>query len=107
MRSNVATLRLCRAWNILAVIGRNKIGKNMAKQITKIDKHGRIELPKEMREMCGLLPETDVLIEVKEDGIFIKPRLAETPVTQKIAEMDLPVAGWEEMEKEIEAGHLK
>ncbi len=79
----------------------------MVKQISKIDKHGRIELPKEMREMCGLLPETDVLLELKGDGIFIKPRLADTPVTSKIAEMDLPVSGWEDMEKEIEEGHLE
>ncbi|MFQ5605042.1 MAG: AbrB/MazE/SpoVT family DNA-binding domain-containing protein [bacterium] len=79
----------------------------MLTQISKIDKQGRIELPDKMRKECGLLPETDVLIELKDDGIFIKPKLTTTPITQRIAEMDLPVSDWKEIEKEIAEGHLK
>lgn len=60
-----------------------------------------------MCEKYGLLPESDVIIESRGNGIFIRPRLAETPITQRIAEMDLPVSGWQEMEKEIEQGHLE
>lgn len=79
----------------------------MLTHVSKIDKQGRIELPEKMRKECGLLPETDVLIELKNDGIFITPKLATTPITQRIAEMDLPVSDWKEMEKEIVEGHLK
>ncbi len=79
----------------------------MLKQIIKIDKRGRIEIPKKMREECGLFPETDALIEIKDDGILIKPKLTDTPITRRIAEMDLPVSEWKKMEKEIAEGHLK
>lgn len=76
----------------------------MLTQVGKIDKHGRIELSKKIREVSGLLPETDVLLELREDGIFIKPELTATPDTQRIAKMGLPVSEWKEMEKEIEEG---
>lgn len=79
----------------------------MSTQISKIDKDGRIELPRKMREIFGLHPETDVLIELKKDGIFIKPKLTATPVTHRIAKMGLPVSEWKEMKKEVEEGHLK
>ncbi len=79
----------------------------MLSQTIQIDKRGRIELPRKMREILGLLPETDVIVELTETGIFIKPKLTATPLTQKIADMDLPVADWGQMEQEIEQGHLK
>jgi len=79
----------------------------MLSQTIQIDKRGRIELPRKMREILGLLPETDVIVELTEKGIFIKPKLTATPLTQKIADMDLPVAEWSQMEREIERGHLK
>jgi len=79
----------------------------MLTPVSKIDKHGRIELPEKMREKCGLLPETDVLIELKGEVIIITPKLTTTPITQRIAEMDLPVSDWKQMEKEIAEGHLK
>ena len=80
----------------------------MSAQTVKIDKRGRIELPKKIRELLGLLPETDAVIELTDAGILIKPpKLVATPLTQKIADMDLPVSGWEQMEEEIEQGHLK
>lgn len=79
----------------------------MSSQTIQIDKRGRIELPRKMREALGLLPETDVVVELTEKGIFIKPKLMATPLTQKIADMDLPAADWRQMEREIEQGHLK
>lgn len=79
----------------------------MLAQTIKIDKTGRIELPEKMREAFGLLPESDVIIELTDDGIFIKPKLTATLITQRIADMDLPVSDWNQMEKEIEEGHLK
>jgi bifunctional DNA-binding transcriptional regulator/antitoxin component of YhaV-PrlF toxin-antitoxin module len=79
----------------------------MSAQIIQIDKQGRIELPLVMRESLGLFPETNVIVELTEKGIFIRPKLAATPITQKIADMDLPVSDWSQMEQEIEEGHLK
>ena len=78
----------------------------MATQVLKIDKHGRIQLPEKMRKTYGLFPETDVLIELKDDGIYIKPKLTATPITQKIAEMELPVSDWDEMEDEMAQGRF-
>ena len=75
--------------------------------LAQIDKQGRIELPYIMREALGLFPETDVIIELTDGGIFIRPRLTATPLTQKIADMDLPISDWSQMEQEIEAEHLK
>jgi bifunctional DNA-binding transcriptional regulator/antitoxin component of YhaV-PrlF toxin-antitoxin module len=79
----------------------------MLAQIIQIDKQGRIELPRMMREALGLFPETKVIIELTERGIFIRPKLTATPITQKISDMDLPISDWSRMEQEIEEGHLK
>ncbi len=79
----------------------------MATQVVKIDKSGRIKLPKNMRETFGFLPETDVLIELRDNGIFIKPKLEMTPITKRIASMELPVSDWNQMEKETEKGYLE
>ncbi len=79
----------------------------MLAQTIQIDKQGRIELPRIMREALGLFPETEVLIELTDKGVFIRPKLAATPITQKIADMDLPISDWSQMEQEIEEGHLK
>jgi len=79
----------------------------MITQIVKIDKNGRIKLPKNMREAFGFLPETDVIIELRDNGIFIKPKLEMTPITKRIAGMELPVSDWSQMEEEIEKGYLK
>ena len=79
----------------------------MSTQISKIDKKGRVELPKDMRDAFGFLPETDVIIELTDDGIFIKSKLVLTPITKRISEMGLPVTDWSQMKQEIEEGHLK
>ena len=79
----------------------------MTAQTIQIDTHGRIELPRMMREALGLFPETDVLVELTAKGIYIRPKLSATPITQRIANMDLPISDWDTMEQEIEAGHIK
>lgn len=78
----------------------------MLTQVIQIDKQGRIALPQKMREALGLRPDAAVIVELTANGIFIKPKLAATPLTQKIADMDLPVSDWSQMEHEIEAGRL-
>lgn len=78
----------------------------MLTKISKIDKQGRIALPKRMRDVFGLAPETDVILSLTETGIVIKPKLLKTPITHRIAEMDLPVADWPSIEKQIEEEHL-
>lgn len=40
---------------------------------TKIDKFGRIVIPKKLREEFGLTPGTEIAIDPAEDGIEIKP----------------------------------
>ncbi len=79
----------------------------MVAQIIQIDKRGRVELPRVMREALGLFPETDVIAELTDEGIFIRPKLTTTPITQKIANMGLPVSDWSRMEQEIEEGFVK
>lgn len=78
----------------------------MLTQVIQIDKQGRIALPQKMREALGLRPDAAVIVELTANGIFIRPKLTATPLTQKIANMDLPVSEWSEMEQEIEAGRL-
>ncbi|NIA30093.1 MAG: hypothetical protein GWP06_09305 [Actinobacteria bacterium] len=79
----------------------------MPAQTVKIDKKRRIKLPEKMCDVIGLLPETDVIIELTDNGLFIKPKLSATPITKRIANMGLPVTDWIQMEKEIERGHLR
>ncbi len=79
----------------------------MLAQVIQLDDQGRIELPQKMREALGLLPETDIIIELTDSGIFIKPKLSLTPITQKIADMELPVSDWTRIEREIEKEHLE
>ncbi len=80
----------------------------MLAQTTTIDRAGRITLPKPILAALGVraLQETEVVIEVTEKGVVIKPTHAVTPLTDHVAAMELPVAGWEQMEQEIEAGRL-
>ncbi|MCL4707207.1 hypothetical protein KJ068_18790 [bacterium] len=79
----------------------------MVAHTIQIDKQGKIELPRVMREALGLFPETDAIIELTDKGIFIRPKLIAAPITEKIAGMDLPVSDWDKMEHEIETGHLE
>ncbi len=79
----------------------------MSAQTIQIDLQGRIELPRMMREALGLIPQAEALVELTAKGIFIRPKLSATPITQRIANMNLPISDWTQMEKEIEAEHIK
>ncbi|MFQ5614178.1 MAG: AbrB/MazE/SpoVT family DNA-binding domain-containing protein [Anaerolineae bacterium] len=73
-----------------------------------IDQTGRITLPKQVLKALGVEAShtVEVLIELTEAGIIIRPKRTLIPITERIAAMDLPVAAWEGMEQEIEAGRL-
>jgi bifunctional DNA-binding transcriptional regulator/antitoxin component of YhaV-PrlF toxin-antitoxin module len=78
----------------------------MFAQTITIDSRGRIVLPEQILNAIGVQPkhETEVIVELTDAGILIKPKLQPTPITDRIAAMNLPIADWDEMEKEIEAG---
>ncbi|MCI0697680.1 AbrB/MazE/SpoVT family DNA-binding domain-containing protein [candidate division KSB1 bacterium] len=79
----------------------------MFTQTIAIDQAGRITLPKQILDALGLRPESELVIELKQAGAVIKPKHPITPITERIAAMNLPVADWNVMEKEIEAGRLE
>jgi bifunctional DNA-binding transcriptional regulator/antitoxin component of YhaV-PrlF toxin-antitoxin module len=78
----------------------------MLAETVKIDRSGRIMLPKPILAASGIAPEAEVVVELTEIGIVIKPKQPGAPITSRIAGMDLPVADWEQMEREIETGSL-
>ncbi|MFO7680584.1 MAG: AbrB/MazE/SpoVT family DNA-binding domain-containing protein [Chloroflexota bacterium] len=77
----------------------------MAHTLT-IDQKGRIELPWQILETWGLKADAELIIEMTEFGILIKPKTSPTPLTDQLAAMNLPAADWDEMEDEIDAGRL-
>jgi bifunctional DNA-binding transcriptional regulator/antitoxin component of YhaV-PrlF toxin-antitoxin module len=79
----------------------------LAQKVT-IDQAGRIALPKRILNALGVQVshEAEVVIELTKTGVVIKPQHPATPITTRIAAMDLPVADWDQMEQEIEAGRL-
>ena len=81
----------------------------MSTQTITIDPAGRITLPQSVLEALGISAshETEVIIELTEVGVILKPKHPPTPLTEGIAAMNLPVAGWEQMEQEIEAERLE
>jgi bifunctional DNA-binding transcriptional regulator/antitoxin component of YhaV-PrlF toxin-antitoxin module len=76
----------------------------MFTQTIKIDRAGRITLPRPIREALGLPPahEAEVVIELTEAGAMIKPTYLPTPITERIGVMGLPVADWEQIEEGVE-----
>lgn len=74
----------------------------MFAQTITIDRLGRITLPKQILDALGVQPETEVVIELADKEVVIKPKQSFTPITERIATMNLPVADWEQMEREIE-----
>ena len=78
----------------------------MLSQMSTIDKNGRVALPKPMLDALGIVSDSEVVIELTDVGIVIKSTKLTPSITQRIADMNLPVADWEEMEREIDAGRL-
>jgi AbrB family looped-hinge helix DNA binding protein len=78
----------------------------MSPQTVVIDHAGRITLPKSALDALGVRPDEEVTLLLTDEGLVIKPKRAAVPITERIAAMNLPVADWETMEQEIEAGRL-
>lgn len=76
----------------------------MLAQTIPVDEAGRITLPETILRALRLQPKREVVIELVEGGAVIRPTHSKTPITERIAAMNLPVAQWKEMEDEIEAG---
>ena len=79
----------------------------MFAQTITIDQAGRITLPRQILDAWGVPPQTELIIEFKDISAVIKPKHQSTPITERIAAMNLPVDNWEIMEREIEAGRLE
>ena len=78
----------------------------MSPQTVTIDHAGRITLPKSALDALGVCPDEEVTLLLTDGGLVIKPKRATAPITEHIAAMNLPVADWETVEQEIEAGWL-
>jgi len=73
----------------------------------EMDKSGRVVIPREIRQALQMSGEQTLLIELRKEEIVLKPlRLKSDPV-KAIAEMNLPIAKWEAIEKQIEEGVLQ
>jgi bifunctional DNA-binding transcriptional regulator/antitoxin component of YhaV-PrlF toxin-antitoxin module len=79
----------------------------MSRLTLPIDREGRISLPAEILDQLGIRPESEVIMEVGPEGALIRPKSAETPLTDLIAEMNLPVSDWDQMKAEIIAAKIK
>ena len=78
----------------------------MSPQTVVIDHAGRITLPKSALDALGVHPDEEVTLSLTDEGLVIKPKRTAATITERIAAMNLPVADWETMEPEIEAGRL-
>lgn len=74
-----------------------------------IDQSGHIILPKQALAALGVPSsgKAEVIIELTETGVVIRPKHMVTPITDDIATMDLPVTDWDQMEQEIEVGRIE
>lgn len=73
-------------------------------EVGHIDQAGRLVLPAAALAALGGETGVEVAVEVRSDGVLIKPRAAHHPVTDRVAAMALSVADWAQMEVEIAAG---
>ena len=74
-------------------------------QTITIDQSRRIVLPKQILDALGITIKDEIILELTQAGALIKPKRA-TPITDKIAAMNLPVSDWEQMKQEIEEGRI-
>lgn len=75
-------------------------------QISTVDTQGRVLLPKPMLEALGIVSESEVIVNLTDAGIVITSKARVPTITERIANMQLPVADWKQMEHEIDAGRL-
>ncbi len=78
----------------------------MLAQTITIDQSGRVTIPRQILDALGVHPETEVIVELTEVGVVIKPKHSTHLITDRIASMSLSVADWNQMELEIEAGRV-
>lgn len=73
-----------------------------------IDQQGRIKLPWQIIESLGMNIDTELIVEMTESGLLLKPKSSptSTPLTDQLSAMNLPVADWDQMEQEIEDGRF-
>ena len=73
-----------------------------------IDPAGRVTLPPRALDALGAqrAHEAEVVIELTDAGVVLKPKQSLSPITERIALMNLPTADWPQMEQDIEAGRL-
>ncbi|EDN67828.1 hypothetical protein BGP_1087 [Beggiatoa sp. PS] len=81
--------------------------QSMITQECQIDSQGRMTLPKQAFDLLGLLPNMRVMVELTKNSLVIKAKPDLPPITAEIAQMNLPVADWEQMAQEIEEGRIK
>jgi len=72
-----------------------------------LEQGDKITLPGKFLETLGIKHDEKVVIELNDKGLFIKPLRKIGSITKEIAEMNLPVCTWEDMEREIEEGRGK
>ena len=80
---------------------------NMTTQTARLDRSGRISLPKPVRDFLRLKPGSQVIIEVRGKEVTLRAEESVTSITNRIAALALPVSDWEQMERETEAGRLE
>jgi AbrB family looped-hinge helix DNA binding protein len=80
---------------------------NMTPQTARLDRSGRISLPKPVRDFLRLKPGSQVIIEMRGKEVMLRAEEGVTSITNRIAALALPVSDWEQMEREIEAGRLE
>ena len=79
----------------------------MTTQTAKIDRSGRISLPKPVRDFLHLRAGGHVIIELRGKEVMLRAPESAASITDLIAALALPVSDWAQMEREIEAGRLE
>ncbi len=76
-------------------------------EMVKIDKLGRLLIPKKIRESWGIAGDMKAILEKKGDSIMITPAHRKVKdISKRIAAMNLPIDEWEKVEEEIEKGAI-
>jgi len=73
-------------------------------KIIEMDKSGRVVIPKELRQALRIRDAQPLLVELRKGEIVLKPLNLKGDPLKAIAEMNLPIAEWEQVEKQIEEG---
>jgi len=81
----------------------------MFTQTVKVDRSGRVVLPKSIRERLRIEPGSKMIIEMKDQEVMLRLQEGDraTTITRRISALRLPVGDWDQMEREIEAGRLE